>query len=396
MRDTVRQVLLPLWNTWYFLTLYANAEGVTGERRTTSDHVLDRYILAKTAALVDDVTASLERSDLFAACGQLRSFLDALTNWYVRRSRDRFWAGDRDAIDTLHTVLELFCLVAAPLLPLTTETIYRGLTGARSVHLTDWPQASEARPDGELATAMDRVRDVCSAALSVRKASGRRVRQPLATMTVAVPDADRLAPFTDLLADEVNVKSVQLTADVAAHATPVLQPVPAKLGPRLGPGVQAVIKAIKAGDWSRDGDTVVAGGVALEPGEYTLRMVSTDGDATASAALPGDDGVVVLDTALTPELEAEGAARDLIRAIQQARRDAGLAISDRIRLVVAAPATARVRFEAHRELIAGETLAVEFDLVEAAPNGATTVACGDDDVAISLSAVPDVKEEAHG
>jgi isoleucyl-tRNA synthetase len=397
MRDTVRQVLLPLWNTWYFLSLYANAEGLSGERRTSSEHVLDRYILAKTAALIDDVSGSMEKSDLYAACAQLRGFLDALTNWYVRRSRDRFWTGDRDAIDTLHTVLELFCRAAAPLLPLTTETIYRGLTGARSVHLTDWPTAAEARPDGELVRAMDRVRDVCSAALSVRKAASRRVRQPLATLTVAVPDADLLAPFTDLLADEVNVKSVKLTGDVAAHATPVLQPVPAKLGPRLGSGVQAVIKAIKTGDWTREGDTVVAAGVALEPGEYTLRMVSTDaGDDVASAALPGDDGVVVLDTALTPELEAEGAARDLIRAIQQARRDAGLAISDRIRLVVAAPPAARAQFEAHRDLIAGETLAVEFEVVDDAPDGATSVACGDDTVAISISPVPGTKEDLHG
>lgn len=386
MRDTVRQVLLPLWNTWSFLSMYAKAEGVTGTCRTTSEHVLDRYILAKTAVLIDDVTASMEKSDLFAACYQLRGFLDALTNWYVRRSRPRFWAGERDAVDTLHTVLELFCRVAAPLLPLTTETIYRGLTGARSVHLTDWPTAAEARSDADLVVAMDRVRDVCSAALSVRKASGRRVRQPLASMTVAVPDADLLEPFRDLIADEVNVKSIDLTGDVAAHASAVLQPVPAKLGPRLGSGVQAVIKAIKSGDWTRDGDTVVAGGVALEPGEYTLRMVSTDGaDEVASSALPGDDGVVVLDTTLTPDLEAEGAARDLVRAVQQARRDAALAISDRIDLVVAAPPALRSQFDAHRALVASETLATTLDLVEAAPAGATNVAFGDDTVAISLS-----------
>jgi isoleucyl-tRNA synthetase len=388
MRDTVRQVLLPLWNTWYFLSLYANAEAMTGESDTSSEHVLDRYVLAKTAAMIDDVTASMERADLFAACNQLRTFLDALTNWYIRRSRDRFWAGDRDAINTLHTVLELFCRVAAPLLPLTTEAIYQGLTGRRSVHLADWPAASDALPDSGLVTAMDKVRDVCSSVLSVRKASGRRVRQPLASLTVAVADAALLEPFKDLIRDEVNVKEVQLTDDVRAHASAVLQPVPAKLGPRLGGGAQAVIKAIKTGDWVRDGDQVIAGGIALEPGEYTLRMVSNDDSAdVASAALPGDDGVVVLDIALDAALEAEGAARDLVRAVQQARRDGGLAISDRIRLAVAAPTALAQQFAAHRDLIMNETLAVVFDLVEDAPAGAQTTAFGDTDVAITVEAV---------
>ena len=138
IRDTVRQVLLPIWNTWYFLALYANAEGTQGTvstQVTPSTDVLDRYILAKTHDLVVDVTAQLDDYDLFAACGSVRTFLDALTNWYVRRSRDRFWSGDQEAIDTLHTVLSVLCRVAAPLLPLTTEAVYRGLTGERSVHL---------------------------------------------------------------------------------------------------------------------------------------------------------------------------------------------------------------------------------------------------------------------
>jgi isoleucyl-tRNA synthetase len=140
-----------------------------------------------------------------------------LTNWYVRRSRDRFWAAEQDAMDTLHTVLELACRVAAPLLPLTTEAIWRGLTGQRSVHLTDWPDSTGLPQDSALVVAMDRVRQVVSTALSLRKARGLRVRQPLPALIVAAPDAGTLAPFTDLIRDEVNVKTVQLTDDVAAY-----------------------------------------------------------------------------------------------------------------------------------------------------------------------------------
>src|SRR5690606_33927510 len=129
------------------------------------------------------VTDSLDRYDIAGACAAVRSYLDALTNWYVRRSRDRFWAGDRDAFNTLYTVLETLCRLAAPLAPLVTEEIWRGLTGGRSVHLVDWPDAAELPADPELVAAMDAVREVCSGALSVRKGSGLRVRLPLPKLT---------------------------------------------------------------------------------------------------------------------------------------------------------------------------------------------------------------------
>src|SRR5690606_478219 len=139
IRDAVRQVLLPLWNVWYFFTLYANAESYDASSRVDSQNLLDRYVLAKTGELVTAVTAQMDAYDISGACQSVRSYLDALTNWYVRRSRDRFWAGDRDAFDTLYTVLETLCRVLAPLAPMTVEEIWRGLTGGRSVHLTDWP-----------------------------------------------------------------------------------------------------------------------------------------------------------------------------------------------------------------------------------------------------------------
>ena len=282
MRDTVRHVLLPLWNSWYFLTLYANAAGYQGVVRTDSSNVLDRYVLAKTRALVVDMTETLDDYDLFGACQLVRDHLDVLTNWYVRRSRDRFWAGDHDAIDTMHTVLSALVRVAAPLLPLVSEEIYGGLhgaDGASSVHLTDWPAVDELPADDDLVNTMDLVRDVCSATLSVRKAHQRRVRLPLSSVTVASGDADRLADFVDIIADEVNVRTVELTTDVASVATERLQLVPAKLGPRLGKGVQQVIKAHKSGDWTVDGEQVTVGGVLLEPGEYSLELVAAGDQA---------------------------------------------------------------------------------------------------------------------
>ena len=214
--------------------------------------------------------------------------------------------------------------------------------------------------DVDLVRTMDEVRDVCSATLSVRKAHGRRVRQPLSSLTVAAPDAEALRPFLDIIADEVNVREVTLTADVSSVARHVLQVVPAALGPRLGGETQHVIRAVREGDWSREGDTVTAGGHRLEPGEFVLTMVADD--ERPSTALGGGTGVVVLNVELTPELEAEGQARDLIRMIQQARRDADLAVSDRIVLRIVADERWAEVVRTHEALIAGETLAVALDV----------------------------------
>ncbi|MBN6041534.1 isoleucine--tRNA ligase [Amycolatopsis sp. 195334CR] len=374
IRDAVRQAVLPLWNSYYFLALYANAEGTEGRWRTDSKHVLDRYALAKTHELVTDVEAALAVSDIAGACATAREFLEVLTNWYVRRSRDRFWAGEQDAVDTLHTVLEVTCRVLAPLLPLTTESVWRGLTGGRSVHLTDWPGTTELPADAALVTAMDRVRQVCSSALSLRKANKLRVRLPLAKLLVAAEDVDALRPFTDIIRDEVNVKSVELTADVAAHGGFEVAVNARAAGPRLGKDVQRVIKAVKAGEWSTsDSGALVAAGIELLETEYDRKLVAKD--EGAAVELPGGSGLVLLDTEVTAELAAEGVARDLVRVVQQARRDAGLEVADRISLVVDAPAEVAEAAKAHEEFIAGETLATSVAYEEVADG--STGAVGD-------------------
>jgi isoleucyl-tRNA synthetase len=365
IRDTVRQVMLPLWNSWYFLSLYANAESMTGEVRYDSTNVLDRYVFSKLKRLIEDTTVSMDQYDIFNACQQVRTFLDVLTNWYIRRSRDRFWKGDKEAIDTLHTVLQVLTRIAAPLLPLTTEKIYKELTGSRSVHLEDWPDASIVPSDDELETVMDQVRDVCSTTLSLRKVHSRRVRLPLGELTVASPLANKLQSFISIITDEVNVHKVTLTTELGQVAKHELQLIPAALGPRLGANTQKVIVAVKKGDWSINGDEVIAGGVALEPHEFHVKLVAAAGDTetVASAALADGQGIVLLNIELTEALLAEGAARDIVRMVQQARREAGLAVSDRIVLTLGLPELLQSQVSQFETYIASETLAQRIEWV---------------------------------
>lgn len=350
IRSGVREFLLPLWNAWYFFSTYANAAGgqdgagYEATRRTDSTNVLDRHILALTGDLVRGVAADLEALDSTMAAAKLREFAEALTNWYIRRSRDRFWVGvdaadptSTEAFDTLYTVLETLTRVAAPLIPLVSERIWQGLTGGRSVHLEDWPDADEFAPASDIREAMDTVREVSSVANALRKKEGKRVRLPLANLTVAVGGADALAQFEGIVRDELNVKAVQVVelTEGLAEQYGISQRLAVNAraaGPRLGKQVQHVIKGAKAGLWSEQDGVVVVDGIALEPGEYDLTLEAGGvAEGTAIALLPRG-GFVLLDTATTPELEAEGLARDVIRAVQDARRAAGFEVSDRIAL----------------------------------------------------------------
>ncbi|MDR5700693.1 isoleucine--tRNA ligase [Agromyces sp. LY-1074] len=377
IREGVRQLMLPLWSTWYFFSLYANTAregGYEARRRTDSTDVLDRYLLAKLRELVEAVTADLDAFDSPLAAQKLRDFGDVLTNWYVRRSRDRFWSGvgedgaGSEAFDTLYTVLETLTRLAAPMLPLVTDQIWRGLTGGRSVHLEDWPEPSEFPADHALVAAMDAVREISSTTLALRKQAGRRVRLPLASLTVVTADASALAPFEAILRDELNVKRVELVALDEASAdrfgvTKRLTVNARAAGPRLGKTVQQAIQAARSGDWSVNGEGVVSGGIALQPGEYELVLEAGGaGDGERALGLLADGGFTILDTATTPELEAEGLARDIVRAVQETRKAHGLDVGDRIRLGLTLDPGGATAAAAHRELIAGETLATELEI----------------------------------
>jgi isoleucyl-tRNA synthetase len=374
IRAGVREFLLPVWNAWYFFATYANASGAGYEARwrTDSTDVLDRYILALTGDLVRDVAADLEALDSTTAASRLRDFAEVLTNWYIRRSRDRFWQGVTDdprsteAFDTLYTVLETLARVAAPLIPLVSEQIWQGLTGGRSVHLQDWPDAAAFADAADIRTAMDAVREVSSVANALRKKEGRRVRLPLPLLTVVVPDAGALAQFDDILRDELNVKAVNL-ADLGEHTaseygiTHRLTVNARAAGPRLGKRVQQAIQAARIGDWSESDGVVTAGGIPLEAGEYELVLETAGRPEGEALAVLSGGGFVLLDTSTTPELEAEGLARDVIRSIQDTRKGAGFDVSDRIILTLRfadAQDADAVRGAFDTAGVASETLAV--------------------------------------
>ncbi len=358
-----RKALIPLWNAFYFFTLYANAEGLKANFTTTANDVLDRYILAKTRDLVKNLTGELDACDIVAACADVSDFLELMNNWYIRRSRARFWdiSNGQEAFDVLYTVLVTLVKAAAPLMPLTCEYIYRALTGEESVHLTDYPDYEIFTADEKLVADMDFVRAVCSTAKSVREEHKLRNRLPLAGMTVAGNHSGRLADYVDLIKDEVNVKDVVFGQDVTDLADKTLYVITPLVGKRLGRFMKDILKASKTGEWQANPDgTLAIAGQTLLPEEFELRLVLKEGNA--GQALPDNTAVVVLDVELRPELEREGIARDFVRIVQQKRKENGFDVSDRITVVYSSDnATVLEALKENKDYISEQVLAVGFE-----------------------------------
>ncbi len=374
--DTVRRVINPIWNAFSFLVLYARADGMRGHLTERATHVLDRYLLAATHDLVADVTEAMDHFDLARATTLVERYLDRLTNWYVRRSRERFWSrrdatsleAKQEAYDSLHTALVTLALVVAPLLPMLAEHVYRALVGPSSVHLADWPLADSLPADPQLVAEMERVREVCSLAHSIRKAAGLRARLPLRRLTIVLAEPFDVTDYVPLIRAEVNVRDVVVED---AHAHPVrwqLAVNPRLLGPRLGPQVQTVIRAAREGHFELRGETVTVAGVELRPEEYTLTPSAED--AKRSRPFADRRGIVILDTSVDDELVREGRARDLIRLIQRHRKEHGYDVTDRIRLELRASrdgAVARA-LEAHATELMEQCLVTELVLDDGAPD----------------------------
>ena len=396
IRDTVRQVMLPVWSSYYFFTLYANAanNGAGFDARALhADEVaalpeMDRYLLARTRRLIEKTQHSLDDFLISDACEAVSDFIDMLTNWYIRNNRDRFWNEDANAFNTLYTVLEAFMRVIAPLAPMEAEAVWRGLTGGESVHLADWPfladeQTGEASElgrvlvdDPALVDAMEKVREVVSGTLSMRKTKQIRVRQPLSKLTVVVENTAAVAAYDEILKSELNVKNVELCTleDAEAQGLKIINElrVNARVaGKRLRKDVQFAIKASKSGAWhvNAEGAPVCEtpnGEIVLEEGEYELINSVEEKNAeeaanSVSAALP-TGGFVILDTELNDDLIAEGYARDVVRAVQDARKAADLQISDRIALKLVVPAEDVAKVEQFKKLVSSETLATSFEV----------------------------------
>jgi isoleucyl-tRNA synthetase len=383
--EVVRLVINPIWNAYSFFTLYANADGARATRRTDATGLLDRYVLAKTRELVAATTERLDAFDIAGACAEVVAFLDALNNWYIRRSRERFWGSgvdvtdqDRaDARDTLFTVLTTLVRVTAPLLPFLSEEIHLGLCGDGadgdgSVHLEDWPSVDDLPADRELVADMDRVREVCSVALGLREDRRLRARLPLRRLTVAGRDVERLAGLGALVRDEVNVKELVLSDDLTRVGTFQLRPNARVLGPRLGKSVQDVIRAAKSGAWEQlDDGTVRVADQILAADEFELALEAKNG--AAAAPLRDDDAVVELDVEVTPELAAEGLARDVVRLIQQARKEADLLVTDRIAATLALTRESADAVAAHRDWVAAQVLATDIEVTVTDGDPAATV-----------------------
>ena len=286
---------------------------------------------------------------------------------YIRRSRDRFWEErteenlkqKKDAYDTLYTVLKIFSQVSAPFLPMVMEEIHTGLTEEPSVHLTDWPEFEKLHEDADLVANMDRIRDAASTALRLREDEGIRVRLPLSSMVIAGAKSNSLNNFLELLKDEVNVKEIELTEELENYATYNLQPNGSLLGPRLGKDVQSVFTAAKNGDWQLNGDgTVTVADILLNEEEFELGLQPHEGITAAS--LNSGDAVIVLNTEITEDLAKEGIARDVIRQVQQARRDAGLVVTDRIQIWLDGGETILEAVKSFEEYVASQILATDI------------------------------------
>ena len=359
--QTVRQINIPMWNAYYFFTLYANAESIKANKIHSSDNVLDRYILSKSYNLVKSVEKHMDNLQLASATAEIQAFLDTMNNWYIRRNRERFWNGKQQAFNTLYTVIEILCKVSAPFLPMLSEKIYTELTGQESVHLSDWENVDKLPNDTNLINTMDIIRETCSTALGIREANKLRVRQPLQKMTVVVENHAGLEEFSNILKEEVNVKDIKIDSDLSRYGDMQLVVNP-KIGKRLGSKMKEVMIESKSGNYKNlDNGNVEVAGIELQGDDYTMRLKTTDG--MAAQTMQNGMGVVILDTEISKELEQEGLARDLVRAIQNSRKDAKLDVSNRISLKIKLQQELVEVVNQFNDFIKSEVLASELVIV---------------------------------
>lgn len=354
--ESIKTILTPLWNAYHFFTLYANAGNITAHDvwGVPTHNALDEYILAETNVLIKTVDNALAEYKPDVAVKEFVRFLDVLNNWYIRRSRTRFWDEDTDAFNTLYTVLVMVCRLIAPFAPFVSEYIYKNLTGAESVHLTNFPSASEM--NDKIVTDMRRVQEIVSVGKQLREQYKLRNRLPLNKLTVA--GGKPMPDYTNIIRDELNVKSVEWIDNTAKVADSFIYLVTPKIGVRLGAALREIIPAVKNSDYEIDGDRLIVGKYTLNADEFENRLTVRDG--ITGMALPDNTSVVILDTELNSELIAEGLANDALRFIQDTRKTLGLDVSDRIKLTYTADLALSGAIEQHRKRIMSDALIREM------------------------------------
>ncbi|HEY71655.1 MAG TPA: isoleucine--tRNA ligase [Thermoflexia bacterium] len=377
-----RQFLIPLWNVYSFFVTYANIDQWSPAPNSPvpqPTNLLDRWILARLNQVIDRVTDRLENYDAHGTTLAVEPFLEDLTNWYVRRSRRRFWKSEHDAdkngaYTTLYHVLTTLCRLLAPITPFVTEEMYQNLVcsvdaGApESVHHTDWPQADPAMLDESLLARMALARQVVTLGHSARNSKNVKLRQPLGRALVHLQAAgvELDEELIALVQDELNVKQVDFVDDASDLVSYRLLPDNKVLGPRLGKRFPALRAALSALDplttvkrlWAKLPLLLEVEGeqVELAPDEVLVREEAQEGLAVASER----DVTVAVDVVLTPELVDEGLAREVVRRVQSLRKEADLNLDDRIRTTYQAEGELAEAVEAWRDFIAAETLSVEL------------------------------------
>ncbi|WP_395476317.1 isoleucine--tRNA ligase [Rickettsia endosymbiont of Pantilius tunicatus] len=391
--DTLRLFIKPIWNAYHFFTMYANADHIKGELNFTSENVLDSYILSKLKIAVEKIKESLDNFDTQSAYHAVSDFFEVLNNWYIRRSRARFWKSEKDtdkqnAYNTLYTCLETMATSMSSLVPLISEAIYLGLRhkqpdviarkdlsfdeassghsheiatplsvarndGSISVHLCNYPDLSEFKINSELVDTMDTVLDICSNSLFIRSSENARVRQPLSSITIISKNNDKLKDFEDLIKDEINVKSVIYRDDLENYASKKLSINFPLLGKRLPTKMKDIIAASKKNEWEITNGGLKICNETLNSDEYKL-ILEPHSHIKGASSFAHNSSLLILDLELTPELIDEGIARDIVRFIQQARKNADFAITDRILIDIDLPKIIDIYGEFIKEQTLGE------------------------------------------
>jgi isoleucyl-tRNA synthetase len=390
--EVIRKFILTLWNTYSFYTLYANIDGfdpAEHEVPVSERGLLDRWILGDLHILIKKVTEELEGYDAFAAGRAIAEFVDELSNWYVRRSRRRFWKSEADADKiaaylTLNECLVTLSQLLAPFTPFLAEEIYQNLVAERlpgmpeSVHLVDWPEADEALIDEDLSFRMATARQVVNLGRAARNAAQIKTRQPVAVAVVAAGDREQAAvqSLAAVVAEELNVKSLEYVASASELVSYVVKPNYRTLGPKFGKNMPAVAAAIAALPADETGDRVSAGRTVMvtvegreyefSPEDFVLEVHEREGFKVEREG----HIAVAISTVLTPELLQEGLARELVHHVQNTRKTADFEIDDRIVLRVTGPVEVVDMLAVHGEWVKKETLALDLEVVDASADTA--------------------------
>ncbi len=383
IKEVLRNVMIPMWNAYSFFVTYANVDGYEPRPGAPAPerpaNALDRWILSSCAQMVEEVGFELDHYNLQKAANRFERFVDDLTNWYIRRSRRRFWksSDDQDKLEayaTLHHVLLTFCRTAAPFIPFTTEAIYGNLRTPgmpESVHCCDYPQTDRAVRDEALEKQMELTMTAVKLGRFLRTQHNLKVRQPLARAVLLAPDAEARGLLTqtlDIIGEELNVKQLEFGADEDALVHRSAKANFKVMGKKLGKNMKEAAALVEALDSATIGRIAAGGAVSLTLADGTVCELGVDDlviqrSEKAGLVVATENGVTIaLETALTPELEAEGLARELVSKVQNLRKDTGLEVTDRIRLTVKGDAELLAALAAHEEYIKAEVLATGWVL----------------------------------